>query len=368
MPGREEALPFGLRLVGPPPAPRPGEAFGIVIARNEALRLGAAIRHARRLGVGPIILIDNLSTDATREVALAHSRVHVVEAPGSFADSNFGIDWVNALLHRFAHGHWVLMFDADEMLVFPGSDSPGALPRLCAHLDGLGAEGLLTFMLDMFPREPLHATHYAPGQELLDAAPWFEPPQLRQEREPDFPHIATYGGIRERLFFPETIPTRPGRFLHQKLYNAGWRLPALRQAAWYAGLAPRRSPNLTKLPLVRWREGMAFRSAHALTPLALMAEQPSGILLHFKFLQDFHARVLDAVARGAHYNGSAEYRRYLAALKRNPDFTLFGPRSLRYAGPEQLAALGLLRDTPAWATARRLETAGTEPALAVEPG
>lgn len=207
-------------------------------------------------------------------------------------------------------------------------------------------------MLDLFPREPLHATRYRPEQDLLDVAPWFEPPQLRQEPALDCPYIATYGGIRERLFFPEAIPTRPARFLHQKLYNLGWRLPPLRRAAWYARLAPRRSPNLIKLPLLRWREGMAFRSAHSVAPLALTAGQPSGVLLHFKFLQDFHARVLDAVARDAHYDGSAEYRRYLAALKRDPDFTLHGPRSLRYAGPEQLRALGLLRDTAAWAEAR----------------
>ncbi len=348
----EAALPFGLRLIGPAPAPRPGEVLGIVVARNEALRLDAAIRHARHLGVGPIILIDNLSTDATREIALRHPRLHVVEAPGRYAEANFGIDWANAILDRHAGGHWVLLFDADEMLAFPGSDAPGALPRLCGHLDRLGSEGLTTVMLDLFPREPLHATRYRPEQDLLDVAPWFEPPQLRQEPAPDCPYIATYGGIRERLFFPEAIPTRPARFLHQKLYNLGWRLPPLRRAAWYARLAPRRSPNLTKLPLLRWREGMAFRSAHSVAPLALAAGQPSGVLLHFKFLQDFHARVLDAVARDAHYDGSAEYRRYLAALKRDPDFTLHGPRSLRYAGPEQLRALGLLRDTAAWAEAR----------------
>ena len=349
---RDEDLPFGLRPVGALPDPAPGEIVGIVVARNEALRLGAAIRHARQLGVGPILVVDNLSDDATREAAAQYPRVHVVEAPGNFAAANFGIDWANALLDRFARGHWVLLFDADEMLVFPGSDEPASLPRLCAHLDGLGSEGLVTVMLDLFPREPLHATRYQPDQGLLDAAPWFEPPRLRREGAPDAPYIATYGGIRERLFFPEADPARPARFLHQKLYNLGWRLPALRRADWFTRLAPRRSPNLTKLPLLRWREGSAFRTNHSVAPLNLVADQPSGVLLHFKFLQDFHARVLDAVARDAHYNGSAEYRRYLAALKRDPDFTLHGPRSLRYAGPDQLAELGLLRDTAAWAKAR----------------
>jgi hypothetical protein len=242
----------------------------------------------------------------------------------------------------------VLLVDADELLVFPGSDRPGALPGLCAHLDRLGSEALPTMMLDLFPREALHATRYRPGDSLPATAPWFEPPRLRREAAPDFPHMAEYGGVRERLFFPETDPRRPLRALRQRAYNLGWRLPALRQAGWYRRLAPRRSPNLTKVPLVRWREGARFLSAHSLAPMRLAADQPSGVLLHFKFLQDFHERVMDAVARGAHFDGSVEYRRYLAALRQDPGFTLHGPRSVRYRGPGHLVELGLMRDSLAW--------------------
>ena len=148
------------------------------------------------------------------------------------------------------------------------------------------------------------------------------------------------------------IPRRPLRRLRQKLFNLGWRAPILRRSGWYARLAPRRSPNLTKVPLLRWRAGMRYITAHSLTPAALAAEQPTGVLLHFKFLQDFHERVLDAVARDAHFDGSAEYRRYLAALRRDPQFTLHSRRSQRYAGPDQLVRLGLMRDTAAWAAAR----------------
>jgi hypothetical protein len=86
--------------------------------------------------------------------------------------------------------------------------------------------------------------------------------------------------------------------------------------------------------------------------MAMVPSQPSGVLLHFKFLQDFHARALDAVMRGVHYDGSREYRRYLAALEAEPGFTLHGPRSLAYAGPGQLVELGLMRDTRGWAAAR----------------
>jgi len=350
----DSPLPDGLSPVGAPPAPRPGEILALIVARNEALRLPSALAHARRLGVDRAILIDNRSDDGTRAIAEAERGwVHLIDAPGSYAASNFGVDWTNAVLDRWARGHWVLVIDADEVLVFPGSDRGGALRALCAHLDAIGSEALPALLLDCFPGEPLHAVDFRPGDDLLAAAPFFEPPRLRQEPSEHFPYVQQYGGLRERVFFPEADPRRPARFLHQRLYNLGWRIPALRRAAWFRALAPKRSPNLTKVPLVRWREGARLiSSTHMLAPMTLAPGQPSGVLLHFKFLQDFHARALDAVERGAHFDGSREYRRYLAALAAEPQFRLHGPRSVLYDGPDQLVRLGLMRDSEAWRAAR----------------
>lgn len=348
----ETPLPDGLAPIGTVPAPRAGDIIALLVTRDEALRLPSTLRHLRTLGVDRAIVVDNRSSDATRAIAAAHDWVHLYDAPGNFATSSFGVDWTNALLDRFACGHWVLVADADEALVFPGS-GPGRLRTLCAHLDRIGSEALPTFMLDCFPEVALRDLDFASGDDLVTAAPWFEPPSLRRESAEQFPYRCEYGGLRERLFFPETDPRRLARQLHQRLYNVGWRLPPLRGMAWFQKLAPQRSPNLTKVPLLRWREGARLISVtHQLAPMRLAAEQPSGVLLHFKFLQDFHARATDAVARGAHFDGSREYRRYLAALDADPAFRLQSPRSLRYAGPEQLVALGLMRDTPAWLAER----------------
>jgi hypothetical protein len=208
-------------------------------------------------------------------------------------------------------------------------------------------------MLDCFPAGPLAECRYRPGARLREAAALFEPPRLRREAIADFPHALDYGGIRERLFFPECDPRHRLTWLRQRLFNLGLRLPFLAGSARFTQLAPPRSPTLTKLPLLRWREGAALiASTHRVAPMAMAAAQPGGVLLHYKFLQDFHARALDAVARNAHWGDSQEYRRYLARLRSDQHFTLESPRARAYTGPDQLVACGLMQDTAAWRSAR----------------
>ncbi len=344
-------LPPMLRPLGAAPSPRPGEILALLVARNEALRLPDALAQARAIGVDRVIIIDNESSDGTRDIA-SSAGAHVIMAEEDYAASRYGITWTNAVLDAYANGHWVLVIDADEQLVFPGSDTTG-LKALTAHLDSLGSEALRTILLDCFPPGPLSGCSYRPGDRLAELAGMFELPRLRQEKIDDFPHFLEYGGIRERLFFPEADPHRPSRWIWQKLYNLGLRIPALRQDPRFLALAPPRSPTITKIPLLRWRPGAALvASTHRVAPMAMHPDQPSGVLLHFKFLQDFHARALDAVARGAHYDGSREYRRYLARIEADPGFTLAGRNARRYTGPAQLVQLGLMRDTPAWRQAR----------------
>ena len=249
------ALPDGLAPIGAPPAIAGGDIVALMVTRNEALRLPSALRHLRFLGVDRVLLVDNRSADGTREIATRDKRVHLVDAPGSYAGSNFGVDWTNALLDRYALGHWVLVVDADELLVFPGSDRPGGLGlrALCRHLDAIGSEALPTILLDCFPKGPLRDLRFRSGGDLTEAAPWFEPLSPRREQSGHFPYFQQFGGLRERLFFPEADPGRPARMVHQKLYNLFWNLPPLRAAGWFQALAPKRSPNLTKVPLFRWK-------------------------------------------------------------------------------------------------------------------
>ena len=93
-----------------------------VVVRNEALRLPFLLEYYRRLGVDRFLFVDNGSADGTLEFLLAQPDVHVWSTSFSFNQANFGSAWFEVLLSTYGVGHWCVMVDADELLVFPGCE------------------------------------------------------------------------------------------------------------------------------------------------------------------------------------------------------------------------------------------------------
>lgn len=114
-------------------------------------------------------------------------------------------------------------------------------------------------------------------------------------------------------------------------------------------------PVLRKIPFVHWLPGTRYVNPHATTPIKL--SDITGVLLHFKFLQDFHVRVDTQLSRKEHpvHGGWAiELARYQAKLKDNPSLSFHCPGSIAYQGSDQLLGLGLLREDQGWRQIRAI--------------
>lgn len=290
----------------------------VACLRNEAPRLPFFLEHYRRLGVVHFLVIDNASDDAGPALLEAEPDVSLWRTEASYKASNFGVDWVNALLARHGPGRWVLVADPDEFLVYPHHETR-RLPALCRWLDAQRQPALATLLLDLYGEGPVEETRLRPGQDPLEVAPFFDAHNYVLAREGRYHNLWIQGGPRMRTYFADR---------------------------------PSRAPALNKIPLVRWKPGQVYLSStHSLLPRRLNrvydirgGSLTSGVLLHAKFVDLLTGKVAEEMVRRQHYASSAEYEAYGAG---GGGTVLWTPHSVRYEGWRQLCDLGLM-STGGW--------------------
>jgi hypothetical protein len=282
--------------------------------KNEALRLPYFFSYYRALGFEQFITVDNDSSDGTREFLEQQPDVFLFHTAASFFAAHSGMDWVHHILDTYCHGHWVLNMDADELFVWPGSETE-IIHDLTLRLDAVRAEAVMTLLIDMYSERPLGQVGYRAGEPFLESCPFFDRGPYPQQRSGHFPYVEIYGGLRARLFWP--------------LRNSG-------------GFHP---PLATNVPLVKWRKGLRYRRAtHSMAqPLALAPMR--GAILHFKMFDTLLQTCADEAALREHYEHGREYRDLAAAIARAPNQSFVHPKySVRYEGTGQLVSLGLMHE------------------------
>lgn len=276
--------------------------------RNERVRLPWFLDFYRKIGIGHFFFVDNDSGDGSREYLAQQPDVSLWTTKASYARSKFGVDWLNLLLRRHAHGHWALTVDVDEFLVYPFSDTR-PLRALTDWLDTCAIRSLGAMMVDMYPKGRIADARYAEGQDPLEIASWFDGGNYQISRNPDLRNLWIQGGPRARMFFAD---------------------------------APSKAPALNKVPLVKWHRNYAYvSSTHMLLPRGLNqvydgggGEKASGCLLHAKFIDTFGDKATEEAQRQQHYG------REYAAYDAQP--VLWTRWSEQYVNWRQLEMLGLM--------------------------
>ena len=219
--------------------------------------------------------------------------------------------WLNHLLDRHGSGAWCLTVDVDEVLAYPHAEFLG-LKQLTAHLDRQGAQGLFTFMLDMYAEGSLHDVAYRPGDNPLALCPCFDRAGYIHREHPDFPFKMIAGGLVSRFLYDRK---QDGVFLH-------------------------------KVPLVRWQEELRYTSStHTLYPIALAPE--TGVLLHFKFIADFIDRARIEAERKQYWQGAKRYTEFSRRMQAADTIDFRCDLTERFVSTAQLVELGLVETTPA---------------------
>ena len=282
--------------------------------RNEKIRLPYFLDYYRDMGVGHFLIVDNDSTDKSLEFLTQQPDVSVWHTRKSYKRSRYGVDWLNWLQRKYAHGHWALVVDPDEFLVFPFCDTR-PLRALTDWLDASSIKSFSAMLLDMYPKGRLDENPYQEGSNPIETASWFDCGNYTQKKNHRYGNLWIQGGPRRRVFFADK---------------------------------PELAPALNKTPLVKWNRRYTYASStHMLLPRGLNqvydewgGEKASGVLLHAKFLDTFNTKAVEELGRSQHYSASVEYKAYAESMKDDPD--LWCKWSEKYINWRQLEILGLM--------------------------
>lgn len=160
---------------------------------NEMLRLPNFLQHYRKLGATCFFVIDNDSTDNCQEFLLQQSDVHVFWTNDSHTQAGEGMVWYQKLIDRYLCGNWLVVADADELLVYPNCETVKLL-QLVDFLDKKGCCAMTSFMLDMFPTNLKAQLDFQATDDLLQQSPYFYN-HYRQIGHIDPPYFDIKGGI-----------------------------------------------------------------------------------------------------------------------------------------------------------------------------
>ncbi len=293
---------------------RPGAILLFATIRNEAERLPFFLRHYRALGVDHFLIVDNDSTDRSREMLTGERDVSLWHTAASYRAARYGMDWMNGLLLRYGHGHWCVTVDADELLVYPEHETR-PLPALTQWLEGEGVAALGCLMLELYPKGRLTEARHRPGQDPTEVLPFYDAANYTIRPRPDLEALWVQGGPRPRAFLAER---------------------------------PQRGPTLTKVPLVKWHWRYAYwNSTHFLLPRRLNrvwdadgGMRMAGALLHTKFLPSIAAKSAEEKTRRQHFGEPGAFEAYYDALIDGPD--LWHHHAARWGGWRKLEAEGLI--------------------------
>ncbi len=325
----------------------PREIRLFCFVRNEVSRMVHYLDYYRNLGVDRFFFVDNGSTDGTREFLLAQADCHVFHTANSYSEAQSGIAWTRSLLDLFGTGHWCLVMDADELLVYPHCETI-RLKQFCDFLDSEGSESVFTFLLDMYPEGSMEDAVCVPGKPFTDITPYFDRDYAFVDRislkgKKNFPVQEVIGGPRSRCFYKNQGGQSYGRRLFMHSVERG--IVALRKLGIPFPYIRLKATPLFKVPLIKWKKGNAYTaSTHQLNEVPISGV--TGALLHFKFFSDFHEKAVRAVEEGNYAQGSIEYKQYLNRMDRLGNLMYEG--STYYRSSDDLLKAGLIKTLPAF--------------------
>ncbi|CTQ55429.1 hypothetical protein LP7551_03972 [Roseibium album] len=331
----------------------------VILAYNESLRFPYFLQHYREIGVRHFIVVDNNSNDGTGALLEKQDDVSVVSTKKLYRD--YKSTWRQLLCERYLDDRWVIFPDVDELFVYPGWPER-RIDDLLNYLDEHRYRALFCPMVDMYPKEPLKDLGYKPGDSFLECCPYFDATGYRynplkgsHRKRYKSPSRHVFGGTRERLFHQDV--KRPESILDKALLAGPFSIHAKAPESDFGHkldhslfkLVKKALPDTaavqSKMPLIRWCSEYKFSGGVHGIDKHIEVAPDWGALLHFKYLDDFQSKVIEALERKQHTDNAGHYQDYDAQLERLMEYGLHYESSALFSDVQSLIRCGLMRES-----------------------
>lgn len=93
----------------------------ICVIKNERIRIKQFFEHYRRMGIFQFAIIDNNSTDGTKQFCSMQGDVNLFSVKTNYSSAR-RVGWINQILSKYGRNRWYIIVDSDELLDFVGSE------------------------------------------------------------------------------------------------------------------------------------------------------------------------------------------------------------------------------------------------------
>ncbi len=280
----------------------------IGVLRNAMHDLPQFLNYYRGLGVERFAIVDDASTDGSREFLQQQADVDLYRSNRNYQEAVRGRVWRDLLIARYGVNRWYVSVDSDEYLVFPDCETL-AIPDFARRMFRGGIRHVHAPMIDIYPEKEISSEPLLSDPTGLptDLCPLFDTDSYWMKS--DARGLSIRGGPRYRVF-GQTI-------------------------------------RMTKFPLmfVDSRTCFTTQSSHASWPFSRNYTYPRGVLLHNKFAPGYRNRFDKFIQEGSHADGAVYYSGIVNHDNFSANVAFEYEGSAIYENSGQLCRLGFFLDT-----------------------